>query len=103
MAFVSWTAGIIALLAGACLLAGFLTNVFGVVVAAEVAATFSWLQASSPRGMVGVLPAITVIVVAIAVSLLGPGAYSVDARLFGMREIVITRAGAAEAQHERKR
>ncbi len=30
------------------------------------------------------------IVVAVAVVLLGPGAYSVDARLFGRREIVIT-------------
>jgi len=91
-AFISCTAGIVAMLAGACLLAGFHTNLFGAVVATEVAATFLWLHASAPRGIGGVLPTITMIVVATAVALLGPGAYSVDARLFGMREIVITRA-----------
>jgi len=82
------------MLAGACLLAGFLTTVFGAVVAAEVAAAaFLWLRASSPHGIAVVSQSITVIVVATAVALLGPGAYSVDARLFGMREIVITRSG----------
>ena len=96
-AFISWTAGIVAMLAGACLLAGFLTSLFGAVVAADVAAvTFSWLRPSWSHGIAGVLSAITLIVVATAVALLGPGAYSVDARLFGLREIVITRSGRPE-------
>ena len=96
MAFLSWTTVIIALFAGACLLAGFLTTVFGAVVAADVAVAALWLQAPSSHGMTGVLPETTVIVVATAVALLGPGAYSVDARRFGMREIVITRSDLHE-------
>lgn len=95
-AFISWTAGIVAMLAGACLLAGFLTSLFGAVVAADIAATFLWLHASAPQGVNSFLPAIPVIVVAAAVALLGPGSYSVDARLFGMREIVIARSGRPE-------
>jgi uncharacterized membrane protein YphA (DoxX/SURF4 family) len=94
IAFISWTAGVIAMLAGASLIAGLLTTVFGAVVAADVAAvTFSWLRPSWSHGIAGVLSAITLIVVATSVALLGPGAYSVDAQLFGMREIVITRSG----------
>jgi len=88
--FISWFLGIVTMVAGACLLAGVLTTVFGAVVAAQVA--FSWLRVSAPHGIEGVLPTITMIVVATAVALLGPGAHSVDARLFGLREIVITRA-----------
>ena len=90
MALISCFLGIVAMVSGVCLLAGVLTTVFGAVVAADI--VFSWLRASVPHGQVSVLPTITMIVVAIAVALLGPGAYSVDARLFGLREIVITRS-----------
>ena len=95
--FISWFLGIVTMVAGACLLAGVLTTVFGAVVAAQVAAvTFLWLRPSWSHGIAGVVSAVTLIVVATAVALLGPGAYSVDARLFGLREIVITRSGPAE-------
>jgi uncharacterized membrane protein YphA (DoxX/SURF4 family) len=93
IAFLSWVLAVIAMVSGACLLAGFLTTVFGAVSAAAIA--FSFLVAP-PHGIAGVFPAMTVIVVAAAVALIGPGAYSVDARLFGMREIVIARSDVPE-------
>jgi hypothetical protein len=34
---------------------------------------------------------------ALAVALIGPGAYSLDARLFGRREIIIPRASRPDA------
>jgi hypothetical protein len=44
----------------------------------------------------GLLPGIQVVALAVVVALLGPGALSVDARLFGMREIVIPRSDRPE-------
>jgi uncharacterized membrane protein YphA (DoxX/SURF4 family) len=97
ISFLSWPAGMITMLAGASLHAGFLTTVFAAVIAVDVTAvTFSGLQSSSSHGLAGLPSAIALLVLAIVVALLGPGAYSVDARLFGMREIVITRSGPPE-------
>lgn len=68
--------GTIALLAAALLLAGFMTPL-----ASAVAVAISLL---------GVMPSMTyVFAIALAIVLLGPGAFSVDARLFGRRVIVI--------------
>jgi hypothetical protein len=56
----------------------------------SVGAAVSWLPspANSPgAGVAGVLP----VLVATAIALLGPGAISVDAALFGRREITIPR------------
>ena len=96
MAIPSGALGIIALLAGTCLLAGFLTSVFGAIVAVDLAVTVLWLHAYSSQEKTAFFPVASLIVVAVAVTLLGPGAYSADARLFGMREIVITRSGPNE-------
>ncbi len=97
ISLVLWPAGMITVLAGACLIAGFLTTVFGAVIAVDVAAaTFFRLPSSSSHGVAGLPPATALLVLAIVVALLGPGAYSVDARLFGMREIVITRSDPPE-------
>lgn len=49
----------------------------------------SLLPAADPRLFDGRVVAIRMIVMAVAVGLLGPGAYSVDAYLFGRRDIVI--------------
>ena len=85
---------------GALLLIGFLTRFAGALaVLAVVGSMFLWLPAPSvglfETGLfeTGLLEtriiAGLVVVIAVAVVCLGPGAFSVDARLFGRREIII--------------
>jgi len=72
---------------GLLLVIGFLTPFAGVVLVVSIAAgrlAGSHEAATSPL-LVGIA--------AIALVLLGPGAVSLDARLFGRREIVIPRGG----------
>ncbi len=80
---------------GAFLLIGFLTRLAGALaVLAAVGSMFLWF----PTPSVGLsetglfqtrIIAGLVVVIAVAVVCLGPGAFSVDARLFGRREIII--------------
>lgn len=70
-------AGALAVVGGALLLLGFFTPIAGVASGLAVLL------------LGGALPRVFVGIVALAVVLLGPGAFSVDSRLFGRREIVI--------------
>ena len=70
-------------LTAVCLLIGFLTPIAAVVTAISAAA----LAASGLPFPAGSLIGLTVLAAAIA--LLGPGAFSLDSRLFGRREILI--------------
>jgi hypothetical protein len=94
-----WLVGAAALLTGGSLLAGLLAPLSGGLVAAGSAGyAAGWIPDAVPGLFDATVPAIFVAIVAIAVAFLGPGAYSVDARLFGRREIIIpppTRAGGA--------
>jgi hypothetical protein len=68
------------LISAACLLMGLMTPLFAVVITIGGAAlALSGLFQTS----------IETIVLAVAVSLLGPGAFSLDARMFGRREILL--------------
>lgn len=82
--------GVIYLACGAALLIGFLTPAFGVLFC--LAAIFSAASTAAPtnQGLLGYdAKAAYTIVMAIALVLLGPGMFSLDARLFGRREIII--------------
>ena len=84
--------GALKIAAAILLLAGFATPLVGVIVAlGELGIAFWWML--SPYGGAGfsgtLLAPIFVATIAGALVLLGPGAFSVDARLFGRRELVI--------------
>lgn len=66
---------------GACLLVGFLTPIAAVVIGAGAVTSAFFFD--------GNYAVLVVIILAAAIALLGPGAFSVDARLFGRREILI--------------
>ena len=85
-----WAVGLIAIAVGASLFVGFLTP------AASAVATVGYLMAGvSPSLMtegnnhISALTAFNLVAISAALFLLGPGAFSLDARLFGRREIII--------------
>jgi uncharacterized membrane protein YphA (DoxX/SURF4 family) len=78
------------LLSGVLLLIGFLTPVLSLFAAIEcLAIVLSWFPFQLLVPFESKLALIPIIAIAAAIALLGPGAFSIDARLFGWREIVI--------------
>ena len=76
-----WVVVGLSIASAACLLAGFMTP----FIATKVAIVASILAVS------GVIPPpFEMITLAITVALLGPGAFSLDARMFGRREILVS-------------
>jgi uncharacterized membrane protein YphA (DoxX/SURF4 family) len=83
-------AGLIVIASGVSLLIGFLTPVAGVLMAlATIGIARSWVPPATSNLFNTPLPAFLVVIIAAAITLLGPGSLSVDRRLFGRREIII--------------
>jgi uncharacterized membrane protein YphA (DoxX/SURF4 family) len=83
----SWTFTLLNMLAGVLLIAGLLTPVASaLVIACNLGFVFA--RSAALCHPVGAALAQTIIV-ALAIALLGPGAISLDSRLFGRREIII--------------
>ena len=75
---------------GALLLMGCLTRFVAAVAAmACVASMFSWFPGPNVGLFETRMTVTFALVIAVALVCLGPGAFSVDARLFGRREVII--------------
>jgi hypothetical protein len=85
-----WVGSLLGLAAGASLLVGLLTPVAGVIVGlGALSIGFSILPAPTPNLFDARLSAIFAAIMTAAIVFLGPGAFSLDAVLFGRREIII--------------
>ena len=88
----AWLVGLGALAAGILLIVGFLTPVVGAAVAAGgVGIAVSLLPASNQTVFDSGPATVFALAMLVTIIALGPGAFSVDARVFGRREIIIPR------------
>lgn len=89
----SWSVGLLGVVVGTALLLGILTPVAGTLAAlCNLCNWVFWLLASNAGARGGVVITVYLIIMSMVVVLLGPGAFSLDAYLFGPREIVIPEA-----------
>jgi uncharacterized membrane protein YphA (DoxX/SURF4 family) len=85
-----WLVGLMAVILGSFLLVGFLTPIVCVLVAlAAIGIALSLLPNSAPNLFDSRPALIFGFAILAAITILGPGAFSVDAHLFGRREIII--------------
>lgn len=88
--FASWLIGLSALACGCLLLIGFLTPVAGVVVGLDVLgisiSSLPFARAAMFDSPAAIVFGLTILLAVIGA---GPGRFSVDARVFGRREIII--------------
>ena len=78
---------------GALMLAGLMTLFVALLVAAgAIGVALSWIPSPGQDLFASYPAVINLIVLSIAIAFLGPGAFSLDARMFGRREITIPRS-----------
>ena len=84
---------LLALALSVALIAGILTRPAAISAAVLAASTTRvWVATSAIPSLLRNLLDINVIIIAVAIALLGPGAFSLDAVLFGRRRIIIPRS-----------
>jgi uncharacterized membrane protein YphA (DoxX/SURF4 family) len=90
LGFVTAAAGCLAIASSVLLLIGYLTPFSAVLVAlTSLGTALAWFPPPNPNLFDTKLATALVTVIAVAIACLGPGAFSLDARLFGRREITI--------------
>jgi uncharacterized membrane protein YphA (DoxX/SURF4 family) len=88
----SWSTGLLGVVVGTALLLGILTPVAGALAALCNLCNCVWLLAAGAGARGSVVITVYLIIMSMVVVLLGPGAFSLDAYLFGRREIAIPEA-----------
>jgi hypothetical protein len=89
----TWALGLLLVASGVSLLIGILTPVAGILVGlGSIAVGLSWFPAAAQNLLDKPLTIGFIAIMAAAIVFLGSGAYSLDARLFGRREIIIPQA-----------
>lgn len=84
------TVALLELVGGASLLIGYMTPIASVIGGVTtVGVALSWLPPPGSDLMTARLAIILAVAIAMSIICLGPGAFSLDARLFGRREIII--------------
>jgi uncharacterized membrane protein YphA (DoxX/SURF4 family) len=88
-----WVPVMITVLCAAFLLLGLYTQIASLSVTVGVAGiALSWFPAPERNLFSQNMMTISILMTSLAIVLLGPGAFSLDARLFGRREIIIPHA-----------
>jgi uncharacterized membrane protein YphA (DoxX/SURF4 family) len=86
----AWSMAALTFASGAFLLAGLMTPLVALLVAAGgIGIALSWIPLPGQDLFDSYQEIVNLIVLAIAIALVGPGAFSLDARMFGRREITI--------------
>jgi len=89
----NWAVCALLVAGGVLLLIGFLTPAASILVAiGGIGLSLSWFPAMVPSVFGGKSTIWFAAVVAAAIAMLGPGAYSLDARIFGRREVIVPRS-----------
>jgi hypothetical protein len=83
----AWAVGSLAIAVGAAIFVGFLTPAASAV--ATVGYLMTGVSPSLANSHISAITAFNLAAISAALVLLGPGAFSLDARLFGRREIII--------------
>lgn len=90
LGFVTLVVSVLTIAGGTLLLVGYLTPIACIVSGLScLGNVFSWFPAPSSDFLEGKLTVTLAVVIILALVCLGPGAFSLDARLFGRREIII--------------
>lgn len=89
-ALLMWLGSALAVASGLAVLAGFVTPASGVIAGLTTLAIAGVWPSPEASGLIDRLAAVILLIDAAALALLGPGALSMDARLFGRREIIIS-------------
>ena len=77
-----WSIVVLLIVSTACLLLGFVTPIAAVLIGFTSLGLAIWTTPYPIQDL-------DVVVLAVVIALLGPGAFSIDARMFGRREILI--------------
>jgi uncharacterized membrane protein YphA (DoxX/SURF4 family) len=89
----NWLFGLLTAVSGISLLVGFVTPfASGLIALTTICIALSWFPAPNPDLFTSPLATVLVVIIGAAVVVLGPGAISIDCRLFGRREIIIPHA-----------